>query len=229
MQYKLWKRVSCAGTAMVLGAGSVALPAAGASEQEQLVSQAEATFSNFERDPEMSWIRDHVGQAKAVMIAPVVRKAGFVVGGSGGRAVLLARDPQTGRWAGPAFYTVANASVGFQAGVERSEVVMLIMTQKAMDSLLTTQFKLGGDVSVAAGPVGAGAQKDVTTDVVQFSRAKGIYGGLNLDGTMVAVNSDWNSRYYGKGAAPSDILVRQSVTNPDSEALRAQIAQATTR
>src|SRR5438309_2668812 len=95
-------------------------PASAASDQEQLVSKAEATLKTFQNDPQMTWIRTHLKDAKAVMIAPEVRRAGFVLGGSGGRAVLIGRDP-AGKWSGPAFYTLASASVGFQAGVDKSE------------------------------------------------------------------------------------------------------------
>ncbi|TAK34484.1 MAG: hypothetical protein EPO30_12225, partial [Lysobacteraceae bacterium] len=151
---------------------------------------------------------------------------GFVIGGSGGRAVLLARDPDTGSFSGPAFYTIASASIGFQAGIEKSEVVMLVMTEKGLNSLLSSQLKLGGEASIAAGPVGIGAEKSITTDVVAFSRAKGIYGGVNLDGTAVTVNDEWNKRYYGKAVTPTDILVRRSVMNPNAEKLLEIIAQA---
>ena len=119
-----------------------------------------------------------------MLIAPQIVKAGFIFGGSGGRAVLVARDGRT--WAGPAFYDLATASVGFQAGVEVSEVVIVVMTDKGLNSLLASSFKIGGDASIAAGPVGAGAKSTVTADLISFSRAKGVYGGLNLDGTVGA-------------------------------------------
>jgi len=91
------------------------------SEQQKLVDSADRTLSNFLRDPDMTWLQQNIGRAKAVMIAPEVVKAGFIFGGSGGRAVTLARDAKTGKWAGPAFYAMATASVGFQAGVSVSE------------------------------------------------------------------------------------------------------------
>src|SRR5205809_6395049 len=86
-------------------------------EQQKLVDAADKTLSNFLRDPDMSWLQQNIGRAKAVMVAPQVVKAGFIFGGSGGRSVMLAHDAGTGKWAGPAFYTLATASVGFQAGV----------------------------------------------------------------------------------------------------------------
>lgn len=194
-------------------AAMTSVPAAAQKDQQALVDSAATTFNNFVRDPEMSWIQKNLGRAKAVIIAPQVTKAGFIVGGSGGRAVVVARDPTSGKWHGPAFYTLATASVGFQAGVSVSEIVTLVMTDAGVNSLLSNSFKMGGDASVAAGPVGAGASANVVADLVTFSRAKGVYGGLNLDGTVVSVSDEWNSAYYGKAVLPPDILVRGSVRN----------------
>jgi len=197
-------------------------------EQERLVSDADRTLSNFVNDPQMTWLHDNFGRAKGVLIAPKIVKAGFILGGSGGRAVLIARDPK-GRWVGPAFYTLATASVGFQAGVSVSEAVTLVMTDKGMRSLLATSVKIGGDVSIAAGPIGAGAKADVVTDLVTFSRAKGIYGGINLDGSALTVSDEWNQAYYKKPVQPSDILVSAGAHNKQADKLLADTARATAR
>ena len=190
------------------------------SEQQKLVDRADKTLSNFLRDPDMTWLQQNIGRAKAIMVAPEVVKAGFIFGGSGGRAVTLARDEKSGKWAGPAFYTLATASVGFQAGVSVSEVVTLVMTEKGLNSLLAPSVKLGGDASVAAGPIGAGAKADVVADFVSFSRAKGLYGGLNLDGTVIAISNEWNEAYYNKkGILPPDILVRMTARNKGGDKL----------
>jgi lipid-binding SYLF domain-containing protein len=203
--------MTCATAATALVAAS---PAAAASDQQALVDAAAVTFNNFVRDPEMTWIQKNLSRAKAVIIAPQVTKAGFIIGGSGGRAVVVAKDAAKGAWHGPVFYTLATGSVGFQAGVSVSEIVTLVMTDKGLNSLLATSFKMGGDASVAAGPVGAGASADIVADLVTFSRAKGVYGGLNLDGTVVSVSDEWNKAYYGKPVLPPDVLVRGTVRNP---------------
>jgi lipid-binding SYLF domain-containing protein len=209
---------------LVAGSG-VAL---GQTEQQTLVNSADTSLSNFLRDPDMTWLQQNIGRAKAVMIAPQVAKAGFIFGGSGGRAVVLARDAKTGKWVGPAFYTMATASVGFQAGISVSEAVTLVMTDKGFNSLLATSVKLGGDASVAAGPVGAGAKSDVVADFITFSRAKGIYGGLNLDGTVIASSNDWNELYFQKKPLlPPDILVRMSVHSKGADKLIGDITRAT--
>jgi lipid-binding SYLF domain-containing protein len=199
---------------------------AAASEQSDLVAAAQQTFQDMQDDPDMTWFRDNLKSARAVVISPEIVKAGFVLGGSGGRGVMFAKDPASGRWGGPAFYNLATASIGFQAGVAVSQTVMLVMTQKAVDSFLSNKFKMGGDASVAAGPVGVGAQSNVQADIYTFARSKGLYGGLNLDGTVVTVNKDWNRAYYGKRVSPVDILVRQTATNPGADALEESIATA---
>jgi lipid-binding SYLF domain-containing protein len=210
---------------MLVAGSGVAL---GQTEQQNLVNSAATSLSNFLRDPDMTWLQQNIGRAKAVMIAPQVAKAGFIFGGSGGRAVVLARDAKTGKWVGPAFYAMATASVGFQAGISVSEAVTLVMTDKGFNSLLATSVKLGGDASVAAGPVGAGAKSDVVADFITFSRAKGIYGGLNLDGTVITSSNDWDELYYQKKPllAP-DILVRMSVRSKGADKLIGDLARAT--
>jgi lipid-binding SYLF domain-containing protein len=201
-------------------------PAHAQTEQQKLVDRAQVTLDNFLRDPQMTWLQKNLPRAKAVLIAPEIVKAGFIIGGSGGRAVLLARDAQSGKWRGPVFYTMATGSVGFQAGVAASETVTTVMTEKGLNSLLATSVKLGGDASVAAGPVGAGASGDVTTDFVAFARSKGVYGGLNLDGTVITANDDWNKAYYGKPVMAPDVVVRGTAQSKQAEKILANISKA---
>jgi SH3 domain-containing YSC84-like protein 1 len=204
-----------------------ALAADPGDEAREHVLRAEITLSHFMRDPNMKWIRDNIGRATAVVIVPEVVKAGFIFGGSGGRAVVLAKKRDSGKWAGPAFYTIGTASVGFQIGLEVSEVLIVVMTQKGLDSLLATSAKLGGDASIAAGPVGIGAAGDVTADMVSFNRAQGLYGGLNLTGSIVKVNDEWNAAYYYPKITPVDIFVRFDLEDPQSMALRDAISKDT--
>ncbi|HEV3239938.1 MAG TPA: lipid-binding SYLF domain-containing protein [Casimicrobiaceae bacterium] len=210
-------RSMCAVTA--LSAALLAPLAHAQADQRSLVTAATVTFANFRSDPGMSWLQRNIRHAKAVLIAPQITKAGLILGGSGGRAVVVALDPKTGKWLGPAFYTLATASVGFQAGVAFSEMVTLVMTDKGLNSLLADSFKMGGDAAVAAGPVGAGAQADLVADFVSFSRATGVYGGVNFDGTVVSTSDQWNGIYYGKPVHAVDILVRGNVHNKQANEL----------
>ncbi len=205
-----------------------ALPA-GAGEDlkpQILVDQALVTLNNFVKQPDMEWFTNHLKDSKGVFIVPQLLKAGFIFGGSGGRGVVLIRDAKTGQWSQPAFYSIGSVSFGLQIGAESSQVIMQIRTQRGLESLYGTSFKLGGDSSVALGPVGAGAAgKGVTADLLSFSLAQGAYAGLSLDGSVAKVNDDFNKDYYGKSVRPIDILVKKDVNNPGSANLRKALAK----
>ncbi len=219
-------RRTALGVLMASTLAGCATQAVSSAEPERLVADAQTTLNNFIRDPDQTWIQDNLNRARAVLIAPQVVRAGFIFGGSGGRGVLVARDGRA--WAGPAFYNLATASVGFQAGIDVSEVIVVVMTDKGFNSLLSTSVKIGGDASIAAGPVGAGARSTITADLISFTRAKGVYGGLNLDGTVVSSNVPWNDAFYGgNNLLPPDILIRRTVTSPKAAGLLADVAKAT--
>ena len=213
---------------LVVGILFVSYTPAIAADRDQaqgLVDRARVTFSDFMRDPNYTWLRENIDHAKGVLIFPQVIKGGFIWGGSGGTGVLLVRDEKTGNWSDPAFYTIGSVTFGLQIGGEASEVVMLAMTQKAIDSLLSSSFKLGGDVSIALGPIGGGAKAsadipNVTADFISFAKSKGLYAGLNLEGAVVAVRDSLNRAYYGKDVRPADIIVKKDVSNSRSAELR---------
>ena len=143
----------------------------------------------------------------------------------------MVRDERTGDWSQPAFYTLGSVTFGLQIGGEAAEVVVLAMSQKAIDSLLKTSFKLGGDASIAVGPFGAGAKANmdvpsVTADFISFARSKGLYAGLNLEGSVIVVRDSLNKAYYGKDVRPADIIVSRGVGNQGSADLRAAIGCA---
>ena len=195
-------------------------------EQQGTVDKALVTFRNFMADQEMEWLQKNLKDAKGLLIVPSLLKAGFVLGGSGGSGVLVARDAKTGNWIQPAFYTLGSVTFGLQIGGEVAEVIMMIRTQKALDSLFTTEIKLGGDASIAMGPVGIGAKSAVTADIVSFSLSKGLFAGLNLEGSVVKVSDSSNKAYYGKAVSPVDIIVKKAVSNKGSAKLRAELKKA---
>ena len=208
----------------VAAAVIAAVPAwAAATKQQKLVDDAKYVADRFAGNSSLEWVHSNIGRAKGILIVPQQVKAGFIFGGSNGSGVLLAHDTQNGTWSYPAFYTMGSVTFGFQFGGEVSEIVLLVMSQKGMDALLSSDFKLGGDVSVAAGPVGGGA-KAQTADVIAFSRSKGLYGGLNLEGAVVATRQEWNNSYYGQTATPNDILFKHTVSNSGADALRSAVA-----
>jgi lipid-binding SYLF domain-containing protein len=201
-----------------LALGSAQAVADDKADASKTVQGAVTVLNDFAADPNMTWYRDHITKAKAVMIIPTLVKAGFIFGGSGGTGVVLARDEKTNIWRGPSFASAGSVSWGLQAGASAAEVVMMAMTDKGKDALLSNKFQVGADASVAAGPVGTGAQA-ATTDIVQFTRSKGLFGGLSLEGSVIDVRDSLNKAYYGKAATPVDILIHGSVDNPESKPL----------
>ncbi len=215
--------------AIALAATCVSLPAraSDATDAKQLVDKATVTIGVLAADPDFATLGSALGKAKAVLIYPEVLKAGFILGGSGGSGVLLVRDAKTGGWIGPAFYTMGSASLGFQAGASAAEMVMVINSQKALDSLYTNKVKLGGDASVALGPKGAGTGGSMTADFIVYSKAKGAFAGIAVDGSVLDVRQGLNAGYYGKPVTPVDILVKHDVSNPASVPLLEAVKKAT--
>jgi len=211
---------------VILAFSAQTIFAAEAVEQQGTVDKALVTFRTFMADKDMEWFHKNLKDAKGLLIVPNLLKAGFILGGSGGSGVLVARDEKTGDWSQPAFYTLGSVTFGLQIGGESAEVIMLIRTQKALDALFTTEFKLGGDTSVSAGPMGVGAKADVTADIISFAKSKGLFAGLNLEGSIVKVSDDSNKAYYSKPASPLDIIVKKAVTNPGSAGLRDELKKA---
>lgn len=209
--------------ATLLGLLTLGMTQAGADEKadaQAIVDKAKITMEAFMADKNFSWLHKNLKNAKGILIYPQILKAGFVLGGSGGTGVFLANDQKSKAWSEPAFYTVGSVTFGLQIGGEAAETLILAMTQKAVDSLYTSSAKLGGDTSIAMGPVGAGAKANVTADFIAFSISKGAYAGLNLEGSVVSVRDSLNKAYYGKEVSPVQIIVEKKVSNKGSSALR---------
>ena len=191
-------------------------------QARHLTERAQQTLETFAGAPEMEAFRNLIVSARGVFIAPQVLKGAFIFGASGGSGVFVARDRLRQEWAGPAFYTIGGASFGFQIGANASEVILLALTDRGVNSLLESSFKLGADVGLTMGPVGMGAAAstaNLSADIVSFSRSKGLYGGLSLDGSVVKTRRSLNEAYYRGTTTPADILIKRSVTNPHASGL----------
>ncbi len=215
MRNSIWKR-------LVLSLALIVAPLAAwadatREDAEKEVAASARALDAFVADKDMSWFREHAKEAKGLLICPQVVKAGFIIGGSGGRCILVAKGAPG--WNGPAFYSVGTASAGFQAGVQSSEIVGLVMTQKAVDSFMSNSFKVGGEASAAAGPVGVGTAATPNADIIYYSRSQGLYGGVDASGAVFKPSEDFNKAYYGKQASPIDIIVRGSVHNKTAYAV----------
>lgn len=210
---------TCAGALALMMAGVAPAEAAAKREKaESLVAKSAETVSYFNTDSAFEPLWDLADNAKAMVIVPRSLRGGFMIGASGGNAVMVARN-QDGSWSQPTFFTIGSLSFGFQAGGEASEIVLLVMTQRGMEHLLSTSVKLGGDISLAAGPIGAGA-KAQTTDILAFARSRGLYGGVSLEGAVLKSRGSWNDAYYGAAVSPADIIYRQKAYNPHSAVLQ---------
>ena len=193
---------------------------------QDIVDKSLMTFNGFMNDQNYTWIHDNLKRAKGIMIFPQVLKAGFIFGGSGGTGVMLVPD-KNGTWSEPAFFTISSLSFGFLAGAQAAEVVVLIMKDGARDALYTTSVKLGtGAASIAVGPVGKEAKGNITASMVSFAKAKGLYAGLNLEGSVMTVRAKMNKAYYGKEVTPVQIIVEKKATNEGTAKLRAALTKA---
>lgn len=212
--------------AVALLALAPVLAAAASSKQQALVEKAKATFQDFVKDPDMGWFRDHLKESYGIVIFPQVVRAAFIFGAEGGSGVMVAHDDKKG-WSDPAFYFMGSGSFGLQIGVQAAEIILMIKSKSGRDALLTGSFKLGGDVDVALGPVGAGA-KVKTGSILAFARAKGIFGGISVDGAVVSTQDKWNQAYYDKeGIRPVDILMLRNVHNKQADALIDAVTEVT--
>jgi lipid-binding SYLF domain-containing protein len=199
------------------------------SQAQGIIGQADNTLKNFMNDPDMKWFGSHLQEAKGVYIVPKLTKGAFIFGVEGGNGVVLARD-EKGAWSEPVFFETSAASFGLQGGAQTSEAVVLIMTAKGVDSLLANKVKLGADGSVAIGPKGMGAETNLKTDFVTFTRAKGLYAGVSFDGASIRTRDDLNAAYYGQDVRPADIIIaHKAKPNVYSKDLHSTLATASTK
>jgi len=223
---------ACRGTRRLLLAGAAAffsLPGAAraAAEQQALVDRATLAVNEIMRDRYAADIKAVLRRARAVMVFPRLFRGGFILGGEGGLGVLLARDG-AGNWSSPAFYMLASGSVGLQIGVSDSQVMLFIMSDRALNAVLQSQFKIGADASLAVATIGAGIEGATTAalraDIVSVARSRGLYAGVSLEGSYIAPRNEDNAAYFGRPVTPQEIVLRMEVHNPGSDNLRAALA-----
>ncbi|MDB5314433.1 MAG: putative rane associated protein [Rhodospirillales bacterium] len=212
----------------VVGIALLAAPDARAqADQQSIVDRATLTVQDimgYERNAEnaLSLLR----RARAVMICPRLFRAGFIFGGEGGDCVLVARDG-AGSWSSPAFYTMGSGSVGLQIGIQDAQVMMMILTDRGLNAMLDSQFKVGGDASVSFAHLGVGIEGSTTAaagaDIVTLARSRGLYAGLSLEGSLLRSQSTWNQSYYGRDLAARQIVVAMEAHNPGSDPLRSML------
>lgn len=210
-------------------AATLAPPARAAGEAErEIVDKARITVEAMRRDKDLQAMNGLLPRSKAVLIIPSLLKAGFFLGGEGGSGVLVGRGVD-GSWSAPAFYTMGAGSIGLQIGVQDAEVMFLIMTVKGLDQVIKSQFKLGAEASVAAGPVGIGVAAATTlavgADIYSYARTKGAFLGGSFSGSVIAARDEWNQNYYGKPASARDIVLGRKFHSTYARALQEALAR----
>src|SRR5271156_7114258 len=166
--------------------------------------------------------QDLLDKARCVVVLPSVLKAAFVVGGSYGRGTMVCRTGKdfTGPWGAPAMYALEGGSVGFQIGAEATDFVILVMNNRGAESLLHSKVKLGGDASIAAGPKGRTASADtdayLRAEMVSYSRARGVFAGISLEGSTLRPDNDATHRLYGPDATAALIITEPKYESPES-------------
>lgn len=191
-----------------------------ASKARDKVDDARAVIVEVMNNPDQGIPPNLLRKASAVAIFPGVVKAGFVFGGKYGRGVVLKHNKKRNTWSAPAFYSIAAGSVGWQIGVQSTDLVLLIRSQRGLKSLLSSEFTLGADVAVAAGPVGRRAEASIDVamkaEILSYSRSRGLFAGVSLEGAKINVLDSYNHAYYGKKISPKDILLRAKALAPKS-------------
>ncbi|HTQ96436.1 MAG TPA: lipid-binding SYLF domain-containing protein [Candidatus Acidoferrum sp.] len=166
--------------------------------------------------------QDLLDKARCVVVLPSVLKAAFVAGGSYGRGVMVCRTGKdfTGPWGAPAMYALEGGSFGFQIGAEATDFVILVMNNRGVESLLHSKVKLGGDASIAAGPKGRTASADtdafMRAEMLSYSRSRGVFAGVSLEGSTLRPDEDANRRVYGTDASAARIITESKFESPSA-------------
>jgi lipid-binding SYLF domain-containing protein len=216
MGRKSWHGLGIAALAVL----AIASVRADAQSPELAASFARATTALYEmiNVPDGHGIpREALAKAHAIVVFPGVVKGAFLIGGTAGDGIATARRADRS-WSPPAIFRMAGGSVGLQIGAEVTDVVLLIMTPKGLQGLLSSEFTLGADMSAAAGPTGKRAELSTdlkfTTDIVTYSRTQGLFAGLSLSGASVRARDDWNHSLYGRGYTVQEILLGTQIPVP---------------
>lgn len=216
----------------LLLAGVAAVPFAGparaAGEEEQvLVDLSKEAVQLIRSDPDYKTMNELLAKSYGAMVVPELVKAGFILGGEGGRAVLLRRD-EAGQWTYPAFYDFGGGSIGLQAGIQKSQVILVFMTAKGLELAMTDKMKFGADASIVVATIGGGAEAATTTnldaDIYAFAKSEGLFGGISLEGSAIIPDQDANQAYYGTRYTSRQIIYEGKGANAGAEGLRLALA-----
>jgi lipid-binding SYLF domain-containing protein len=189
----------------------------GKADEVKRLSRATEVFKEIMRIPEKGIPTDLLDKSECVAIVPGLKKGGLGIGGRYGKGVVMCRKPDR-QWSAPSFLTIEGGSVGLQIGFQQIDLVMLVMNREGMEKLVGDKFTVGVDASAAAGPVGrqASAETNIRMDaqILTYSRAKGLFAGITLNGAVVKQDKDDNRDFYGKEMDARAILFEGTVPMP---------------
>ena len=208
------------------------IPAAAASKEEQRVADAADVLDQLLRIPEQSIPPAMLARAYAVAVVPSVVRIGFGLGARRGKGILVVRQDD-GSWSNPAFITLTGGSFGFQAGVQRTDVVLVFKTRRGVDNITNGKPTLGADASIAAGPVGRSVEGATDmrfeAEIVSYSRARGIFAGVSFAGSGVTMDRRANAAFYSSPSmTPEKIFASSPNIAPDSASRFVQVLTAQT-
>jgi lipid-binding SYLF domain-containing protein len=204
---------------------SFLLPATGlmARNARERLSDAAEVFNEIMAAPDKGIPQDLLAKAQCVVIVPGVKKAAFVVGGEYGRGFAICRHESDRGWGAPGAVRMEGGSVGFQIGGSSTDLVMLVRNKRGMEQLLRDKFTLGGDASVAAGPVGrtvdANTDAQLTAEILAWSRARGVFAGVSVAGSTLRNDLDENEQLYGRKLDNREVLMTRIPRPPAAEPL----------
>jgi lipid-binding SYLF domain-containing protein len=210
-------RLMTAVVALALVVLSPATQARQESDEARRVREASTVFGEIMSAEDKSIPQAILGKAEGIAIFPSTLRGGFLVGGVRGRGILSARNE--GRWSSPAFLTLTGGSIGLQIGGQAADIILVINQRRGVENLVSNQFKLGADAAVAAGPVGRDAQAatdlQLRAQILSYSRARGLFAGVTINGSTVRQDRDANERFYGKRLETKQIVFGPSLEGPE--------------
>jgi len=215
---------------------AVLLPVAGqavaAPTEEERARNAVRVLSEIQQIPEQSIPDKLLDEARGIVVIPDTIKAGLVIGGRRGHGLMSVKGAD-GTWTNPVFVTLTGGSIGFQAGVQSADVVLVFRNDRSLDDIVNGKFTLGADAGVAAGPVGrnaaAATDGQLKAEIWSWSRARGLFAGVSLDGAVLQVDRDSQAAVYGATTTPRMVFEDRSQVTPPSAvvAFRDQLEEAT--
>jgi lipid-binding SYLF domain-containing protein len=223
---------SVIGTLALVVVGTIAVGARVSTQETDRIRDAAAVLGEIHGQPDRDVPQELWEKAQCVIVIPSLKKAAFVFGGEYGKGLMSCR--REGAWSSPVFMQLAKGSWGAQIGAESIDLVLLVTNNRGMDKMLQDKVSLGADASVAAGPVGrtaaAATDAQMTAEIISYSRAQGLFAGVDLSGGVLKPDHDANRSLYGRNRSPREILSDGTkvpeVTEPFMTALRHEYAIA---